>query len=166
MRIENTNYVNYLIELSQSGRKNAFFDLCEINLISVFTIIYRLTADYDLSRKLTINTFLEAWDKIKNYDYKISFVLWIKNIAIRHALENLNRLSTSSIDIEMTEDRLKNLENLIMNLDYERRIIFVLHDLEGYSYEEITELVGYDFLDEVKTKLIETRNYLINKLCK
>ncbi len=166
MKIENTNYVNYLIELSQNERKSAFFDLCEINLSSVFTIIYRLTADYDLSRKLTVTTFLKAWEKIKNYDYKIPFVLWIKNIAINLALENLNRIAGSSQEINLTEDRLKNLENLIMNLDYERRIIFVLHDLEGYSYEEVANFLNYDFVDEIKIKLIETRKYLINKICK
>ncbi|MDH7603652.1 MAG: sigma factor-like helix-turn-helix DNA-binding protein [Melioribacter sp.] len=166
MKVENTNYVNYLIELSQNGRKSAFIDLCEINLTNVFTIIYRLTAEYDLSKKLTVVTFLEAWEKIKNYDFKISFVLWIKNIAISHALENLNRLSISTQDINPTEDRLKNLENIIMNLDYERRIIFVLHDLEGYTYEEIANFLHSDFIDEIKTKLIEIRNYLINKICK
>jgi len=166
MKIENTNYVNYLIELSQNGRRSAFFDLCEINLSNVFTIIYRLTADNDLSKKLTVATFLEAWEKIKSYDYKIPFVLWIKNIAINLALDNLNRFSTSIVDVTLTEDRLKNLENLIMNLDYERRVIFVLHDLEGYTYEEITNFLRSDFIDEVKTKLIETRNYLINKICK
>lgn len=163
---ENTNYVNYLIELSQSGRKNAFFDLCEINLKNVFTTVYRLLADYELAKKATVQAFLDAWNNIKNYDYKISFVLWIKDFAVKAAISNLNRFKPASEDIKDFDDKVKKLENLIMNLDYNRRIIFVLHDMEGYKYEDIANYIGTDFIDEIKTILMETREYLINAVCK
>lgn len=165
--IENTNYVNYLIELSQSGRKSAFFDLCEINLKNVFTMVYRLTADYETSKKVVIKTFLKAWEELKSYDYKISFVLWLKNIAIKISLLDMGKLPRQKTDdFKYAESRTKKLEALIMNLDYERRVIFVLHDIEGYTYEEIAQYLGNDFIDEIKTKLIETREYLINEVCK
>ncbi|MEG8946237.1 sigma factor-like helix-turn-helix DNA-binding protein [Rosettibacter firmus] len=163
---ENTNYVNYLIELSQAGRKSAFFDLCEINLKNVFTVIYYLTLDYELSKKIAVKTFLQAWENIKYYDYKISFALWIKDIAIKFAIQHVNRLVIPNKEIELTDDKLKNLELLIMNLDYERRIIFILHDLEGYTYEEIANYLETDTIDDIKAKLIETRNYIISKICK
>lgn len=174
---ENTNYVNYLIELSQSGRKNAFFDLCEINLKNVFTTVYRLLADYELSKKVTLKALLDAWDKIRTYDYKIAFALWLKGFAVRAAISNLfdrlniNRNYERSNFNNYSQDE-KNLEHLIMNLDYYRRIIFVLHDLEGYNYEDIAKFLGLDpsnklgFIDEIKTILMETREYLINAVCK
>lgn len=163
---ENTNYVNYLIELSQVGRKSAFFDLCEINLKNIFTVIYYLTVDYELSKKIAVYTFLQAWDKIKYYDYSISFALWIKDIAIKLAIQHVNRLVIPNKEIEFTDDKLKNLELIIMNLDYERRIIFILHDLEGYTYEEIANYLETDSIDDIKIKLIETRNCIISKICK
>ncbi|MCX7798520.1 MAG: RNA polymerase sigma factor [Melioribacter sp.] len=163
---ENTNYVNYLIELSQSGRKSAFFDLCEITLKNVFTTIYRLVADYELSKKITKKTFLIAWENIKNYDNKISFLLWLKDIAINISLIEMPKLPPRKLDNSiLKENKIKKLEKLIMNLDYKRRIIFVLHDLEGYSYEEISKYLGNNFIDEIKTLIIETREYLIDEVC-
>ncbi len=166
LQSENTNYVNYLIELSQAGRKSAFFDLCEISLKSLFTTIYYLTADYELSKKIAVKTFVDAWERIKDYDFKISFALWLKNIAIKLSIQNIDRLVIPNQEIELTNNKLKNLEKLLLNLDYERRIIFVLHALEGYTYEEIANFLNYELIDEIKSKLIETRNFLIKKICK
>ncbi|MGK9368412.1 RNA polymerase sigma factor [Melioribacter sp. Ez-97] len=163
---ENTNYVNYLVELSQAGRKNAFFDLCEINLKSVFTTVYRLTADYNSARSVTVQAFLNAWEEIKEYDYKIPFALWIKQIAITTAIPKINKSSMIKLPDELPDDNKKKLETLIMNLDYFRRTIFVLHDLEGYDYGKIAEFLWYDNADEIVTALMETREYLIDAVCK
>jgi DNA-directed RNA polymerase specialized sigma24 family protein len=51
-----------------------------------------------------------------------------------------------------------------MALQIDERIIFVLHDLEGYSYKEIRNFFEELEIDEVKTKLINTREYLMSKI--
>ncbi len=165
-RSENTNYVNYLIELSQAGRKNAFFDLCEINLKNVFTTVYRLLADYNQARSITIETFISAWEEIKSYDYKIPFALWIKQIAINAAIPKINKASIIKLPDVLPDDSKKKLETLIMNLDYFRRTIFVLHDLEGYNYDQIAQFLWYDKTDEIVMTLMETREYLIEAVFK
>jgi DNA-directed RNA polymerase specialized sigma24 family protein len=49
---------------------------------------------------------------------------------------------------------LRLLEQLINSLPDEDRIIFVLHDIEGYDYSEIEKYLPDLSADELKTKLI------------
>jgi DNA-directed RNA polymerase specialized sigma24 family protein len=167
LKIGNTNYVNYLIETSKGGSKRAFFDLCEINLKNIFTISYRLLADYNSTKKITLDTFLGAWDNFKDYDSNVPFAIWIKNLAIRYSI---NKLRSTSFQIPAVKEKSnynsesEYLENLIMALQIDERIIFVLHDLEGYSYKEINCFFEGLEIDEIKTKLINTREYLMSKI--
>ena len=164
---ENTNYVSYLVERSQNGVRNAFFDLCEINLNNVFNLICRLMADYELAKKITLDVFYHAWETIKEFKSDTSYLLWIKDLAIKYSLFELNRdgLITYNKNIDKPdEDPHQYLEQLMMSLPDEDRVILVLHDIEGYTYEEInTYLTDYSH-DEIKSKLINTREYLLSKL--
>jgi RNA polymerase sigma-70 factor (ECF subfamily) len=164
---ENTNYISYLIDLAKSGRQRAFIDLAAINLKNVFTVSYRLLADYELAKKNTSKTFHHAWESIKTFDKEISFPIWIKSLAIQLCIEELSHQSLFSPDSKKHLTNLsesERLESLIISLPIIDRIIFVLHDLEGFSYREIKAYFDDLIVDEIKTKLIETRNYLMVNL--
>jgi RNA polymerase sigma-70 factor, ECF subfamily len=164
---ENTNYISYLIDLAQSGRPRAFIDLATINLKNVFTVSYRLLADYELAKKNTSKTFFYAWDSIKSFDKGISFPIWIKSLAIQFAIEELSGKVSykpeppKNLTIHPNVER---LESLITSLPVIERIIFVLHDLEGFSYREINAYLDDMIIDEIETTLIETRTTLMMNL--
>lgn len=167
MENENTNYVTYLIELAQTGRKNAFFYLCEINLKNVFTITYRLYPEYEKAQQLTLKTFLLSWDGIKSFNPQKSYVLWLKSIAIKAVIRELSKAGGSLNPIlskTLYAHEHERIENLIMNLPNEDRIIFVLHDLEGYGYDEIGDFLEELSPDEIKSKLLDIREHLMKNL--
>ena len=167
MKTENTNYVDYLIELSQNGRKRAFLDLCEINLKNIFTVAYRLSADYEAAKKITLKIFFYGWDNIKDYGSNLPFSLWVKNLTVLYAIRELRTLTVPKAPKKKRESctsEVEYLESLIMSLPFEERIIFVLHDLEGYTYPEIHDFINDFSVDEIKTKLINTREYLIGEV--
>lgn len=167
MENANTNYVTYLIELSQAGRKNAFFDLCEINLRGVFTIIYRIYPDIEKAKQITLKTFLIAWDSISSLNTKRPYLRWLKNLAVRTAIRELSKSGeplAPVLEKTIYANEHERVENLIINLPNFDRIIFVLHDLEGYDYEEIKEFLADMSTDEIKTKLIEIRERLMRNL--
>lgn len=167
MSSENTNYILYLVQLSKQGRQQAFFELSGINLNNVFTVSYRLLADIKAAKSFSVKTYLKAWEKIKLFDESESFAQWIKNISISLAIEELFRINDAGIDDYLKKRKtlgITNLEELIITLPVEDRIIFVLHDLERYSYREISSYFPEMIPDEIKTRLIKTREYLIGKL--
>lgn len=164
MSLENTQYVSYMVELAQQGRKNAFFDLCGINLRNIFTIVNRLLIDFELSKKVTIAIFLTAWDNIKLYNPKLSFALWMKDLAVKYSIRELEKRGELGISNKNIAASVLNIEHLITALPNEERLIFVLHDLEGYNYYEITSFLTHLSVDEVKTKLITTRENLMKQI--
>lgn len=167
MANDNTNYVSYLIELSQQGRRNAFFDLCEINLKNVFSLAYYLLADYNIAKQITLNVFFHSWDAIKEFNKNQSYLAWLKELAIKHSLFELNRkgLSNSFKKVEKTAiSELHQLQRLIFALPDEDRIIFVLHDMEGNDYSETKKYLPQLSEDEIKTKLINAREFIIDNL--
>ncbi|MCL4548532.1 MAG: hypothetical protein M1495_08190 [Bacteroidetes bacterium] len=167
MSTPNTNYIIYLIGLSKQGRQQAFIELSTINLKNVFAVSYRLLGDVEEAKSFSVKTFLRAWDKIKHFDESESFSHWIKNIAIRLAIEELFRIHDEKTRGEYKKKNtadLTDLEELIISLSVEDRVIFVLHDLEGYSYRGIGAYFPELMADEIKTRLFKTREYLIGKL--
>ncbi|MCX6174979.1 MAG: hypothetical protein NTZ27_09530 [Ignavibacteriales bacterium] len=167
MTVDNTNYVEYLIEHSKDGRKRSFIDLCEINLRNVYTISYRLLSNEDEAQKVTLHTFVKSWEKIKEYDGKIPFSIWMKNIAIGYSISMLNNRDENYAErkrpIKSSSEH-EFLESHILSLPQNDRIIIILHDIEGYSYKEIHNFFEDLEIDEIKSKLINTREYLINKI--
>jgi RNA polymerase sigma-70 factor (ECF subfamily) len=167
MSIENTTYLNYLIEISKTGRQRGFLDLCQITLPNVYTTILRLMNNLETAKTVTVKTYLTAWKEIKNFNEKIPLIIWLKNIAINLAMEELSVRHFVTQKETTTEENLSELEILeraIQNLPFEERIVFVLHDLEGYSFNEIKTFFPDSIIDELKTNLTNARNILIEKL--
>jgi|BarGraIncu00222A_1022003.scaffolds.fasta_scaffold03827_7 RNA polymerase sigma-70 factor (ECF subfamily) len=164
---ENTNYVTYLVNLAKTGRKRAYVELAEINVRNVFTISLRLYSDIEFAKKNSIRTLLKGWEKLSELKVEESFAIWIKKLAVRYAIDELLRSNLSIADEKKKNNIDKGdelLENLINNLPLEERIIFVLHDLEGFSYNEVNSFFSILVKDEIKSKLISTREYLMEQL--
>jgi RNA polymerase sigma-70 factor (ECF subfamily) len=167
LKEENTNYIKYLVDLAQSGRPRAFIELASINLNNIFTVSYRLIYDYKIAEEVTVKTLMRAWETIILFEPSDSFALWIKNIAVEYSVDELFQRGSRmeqrvrSSGTRSDEDR---LENLILKLPVEDRIIFILHDLEGFSYSEINPYFRDMIIDELKTIVIRTRNYLMENL--
>jgi len=164
---ENTNYVSYLVDLAKSGRKRAYVELVEINIPNVYSISYRLYSDIEFAKNNSIRTLLKGWEKLNELDAEESFAIWLKKLAVRYAIDEMLRSNLSSADENKVNNinyNLQFLERLINNLPFEERFIFVLHDLEGFSYEEVKLFFSSLRQDEIKSKLIRTREYLMEQL--
>lgn len=167
MSNNNTNYVSYLIELSQQGRRNAFFDLCEINLKSLYSFIYYITADAELANQISLNVFFHAWDSIKEFRITNSYLDWLKDFAIKHCLFEIKRkgLRTSFKPVEKTViSKLHQIERLIFALPDEERILFVFHDMNEMDYNAILKYMPNLTQDEIKTKIVIAREFILDNL--
>ena len=155
MEDANTNYVKYLVELSQKGRKNSFIELCNFNLLNVYALSLRLLASKKLAHELSRKIFLSAWENIIHFREEIPFPDWLKAISVYTILEEIRtKKIKNSLGILSTEDEPNSeyiIDNMIFKLPERERIIFVLHELEGYSPQEIADFLG----DISKTSIME-----------
>ncbi len=141
-----SKYIVNLIASAQKGNKNSFLQLVELNLGNIYLLSLRLLNNQKMAAEITGEIFNHTWQNLKQIRSDTSFTAWLHGIAIYKNLElfrnskhkNKNQNSPGTTP---TDQRNKKLENLINGLEDEERIAFVLHDIEGYKYGEVSDLM-------------------------
>lgn len=106
------------------------------------------------------NSFINDYRKAKREPIKVDYEL------IQHFYENVksDRAQTNNLDKEYYNSLLDDeLTTAIDKLPTKMREVFLLCDLEGYSYEEIADLVGCP-IGTVRSRLHRARHLLQENL--
>jgi RNA polymerase sigma factor (sigma-70 family) len=138
------------------GDRNAFNLLYREHLGGVFAVCFRMLADQEEARELTQQTIVAVWEKLGTFRGESPLSAWIRKIAVRTVLDHLrgrNRLTDRvrfdsehaerGVDAGMASpDDHVDLGRAIARLPREARVVLVLHDIEGYTHEEIAAMTG------------------------
>ncbi len=163
-----------LIERAQRGDAGAFARLYRDNVERIYAVCLRMSGDSERAERLTQDAFVRAWRALPSYRGEARFSTWLHRIAVNVVLEdhrsrsrrNLRHEAAASqsppVVAEDTEARL-DLERAIADLPAGARMMVVLHDIEGYRYEEIAELTGVA-LGTVKSQIHRGRRLLRESL--
>jgi len=148
----------------------------------VFNLIRRLLQSPEEARDVTQEVFVSVFEKIESYRGDASIATWIYRIATNHAKNRIKYLSrrkdkqsesleamlvppsesrlSASIprpDVAVARERIARLVDAALGeLDEEQRIVVVLRDVEGQSYEDIADITGLN-LGTVKSRLHRAR---------
>lgn len=161
-------FIKLLIHSAQRGRKNAFIDLCEMNMKNIFTLCVRLLADKRLSKQISIEIFTQAWENIRFVRDDSTFDAWLKGIAVYTILDEIRTRertkefeNSSASDEDEAVETENQLESLIIALPENERVTYILHDIEGYSYSEISDFLHEMSEEEIQSSVKQTRRKLI-----
>lgn len=143
----------------------------------VFSVCLRMTGNYYEAEDLLQETFLRAFRKIAGFRGESSLRTWIHRIAVNVVIESLRRrhpdfqlpeietaetvpggLPALHWGVDLTVERLR-LERAIAGLPPGYRAVLVLHDVEGYSHEEIAQFLGSQ-IGTSKSQLHKARRIL------
>jgi len=138
-------FVRSLIQNAKQGNNAAIEQLFQMNLGKIYAFALRLTANKPLAESITKQTFIEAWKKITLVRPDASFLKWLNAITVYNTIDSLRtqkqdakKAKSETKDLEIKDD----LDIYILNLPEQERMIFVLNKLEGYTIEEISDLMG------------------------
>jgi RNA polymerase sigma-70 factor (ECF subfamily) len=177
---------------AQRGEAAAFEQLYLEHHRRVFNLCYRMVNDWSRAEELTQDTFLQVYRKLESFRFESAFSTWIHRIAVNMVLMHLrqNRALTHEVAFETSiaddgestftyesigrsDERLEHildrvaLEDAISRLPEGYRVIFLLHDVEGYEHHEIAELLGCS-IGNTKSQLhkarLKIRRYLQGNL--
>lgn len=139
-----------------AGDPGAERELYDAHVDRVFRLAYRMTGERDRAEDCTQETFIKVFDNLHTFQYRSSLATWITSIAVSVTLNSLRktkRLQTRELpwddapEITGTEYRAEpdlkvRLTRAIDELPQGYRAVFVMHDVEGYTHEEIGVALG------------------------
>ena len=148
---------------AQAGDHHAFAQLYTLHKRRIYSLCLRMVGNVAEAEDLTQEAFLQLHRKIATFRGDSAFSTWLHRLAINVVLMHLRKkgLSVISLDEAMEPtpeegpgrsfgapdlslagsiDRLA-LERAISDLPAGYRLIFVLHDIEGYEHNEIAAML-------------------------
>jgi len=145
-----------LVQDAQGGDLAAFERLYRDNERRVFALCMRLSSDPALAEELTQEVFIRAWRKLGSFRGHSAFSSWLYpltvNVALTERRSRRRRLArvVPTDDVTTLEPSTAapspetgfDLEKAMTRLPPGARRVFVLHDVEGRTHEEIASLLG------------------------
>lgn len=177
-----------LIAGFKDGDHSAFQELVLKYEQRVYNHCLRMIGDEVESYDLTQEVFLKVFRKIKNYEHTYSFYTWLYRITVNCCIDFLRRkrrhiqsvsLSSSALDDGAEQGKEQDvpdttfvpdtamlnreldevLQGAIGQLSEKLRSIIILKEVEGFSYEEIADVLGCS-RGTVKSRLFRARERL------
>lgn len=147
--------------------------LYETQVDRVYRLAYRMTGDESMAEEYTQETFIRAFDRLGGFEGRSALSTWIHSIAVSVVLTGLRKVKRirnrekelTDVTMATTEARgtdvaLKiRLHDAIDRLNDELRLVFVMHDVEGYKHEEIAEVLDVP-VGTTKSRLSRARKAL------
>lgn len=148
---------------AQAGDNEAFAVLYSLHKRRIYSLCLRMVGNIAEAEDLTQEAFLQLHRKISTFRGDSAFSTWLHRLAVNIVLMQLRRkgLNLISLDEAMEPvpeespgrsfgardltlsgaiDRLA-LERAVASLPAGYRLIFILHDVEGYEHNEIASML-------------------------
>lgn len=142
-----------------TGDRRAFERIYRTHVDRVFSVCVRMVGDRGKAEELTQDVFVRAWEKLGTFRGDAQFGTWLHRLAVnvvlndretegrrrqRHddGIEDLDSIATGDVRPLPVPGLSLDLEAAIAALPPGARKVFVLHDVEGYTHEEIGEMLG------------------------
>jgi RNA polymerase sigma-70 factor, ECF subfamily len=177
-----------VVQASLDGDTRAFGELVHRYDQRLLNFVYRTIGDRERAQDLVQETFVRVYRHLHRFDQSKKFSTWIYTIASNLAKNELRNRSRNPLvlfqtlkknwdadhrpleweDTQYKPDDLfrkrhlrAKVEEAVSHLPEHHRIVFVLREMEGKTYEEIADITGCN-LGTVKSRLNRARNNFAN----
>ncbi|KJF27839.1 RNA polymerase subunit sigma-24 [Clostridium aceticum] len=172
-----------LIEKARRGDIESFELLIEAYQKKAFNIAYRILGNLEDANDVTQEALVKVYRSIHNFKGNSSFSTWlysiVNNVCIDFIRKNKkakllyidgqqeqgaytkelpDEMNTPECLFEKNEVK-RMVHDAINQLNYEQRTIIVLRDIQGFSYQQIAEMLEIS-VGTVKSRINRGRNHL------
>ncbi len=136
-----------------AGDAEAFERVYRSHVARVHSLCIRMLGDRAEAEEATQDVFVRLWDKMQLYRGESAFSTWLHRLAVNVVLSRRksdgtqrDRFTNGDV-LELVAQRAApagigmDLESAIAALPPGARRVFVLHDVEGFTHEEISGLL-------------------------
>jgi len=175
-----------LIERASQGDTQAFDQLLSEHEKRMYGICLRMCRNQEDAQDCLQESMLRIFRAITSFKGQSSFSTWVYRITMNACIDELRRRKNAqqvSVDTLMEEgwmpvdpgetpeehavsvDQQAELSRLIRQLPEDMRAAVVLRDIQGYTYEEISEILDTN-VGTVKSRISRGRERLREKILK
>ncbi|MCK5724659.1 MAG: sigma-70 family RNA polymerase sigma factor [Gammaproteobacteria bacterium] len=181
-----------LVKAFQAGDKTAFDALVLRHKDKLFNLCYWFLGDRQEANDSAQDVFIKVFRSIKKFRFESAFSTWLYRIAAntcknrlkssdfrqkkkmvrldnpgkiedgQYAAEIHDKTPSPMVELEKKE-RMMLIQKAIASLPTDQSTVVVLRDIEGLSYEEVSNITGLNF-GTVKSRLSRARQQLRKKL--
>jgi RNA polymerase sigma-70 factor, ECF subfamily len=170
------NLTDSIIARAKSGDKEAFGLIFEEHHRFIYKFVYGMIGSHELAEELTQETFLGAFKGISSMRGEAALKTWLCSIAKNNVFQSFRskRIEVEKSDAEfetlnvsdvknpqpdarfLTKELKGEIEIALGKLNHDRRMIFVLKEMQQLSYSEISEITGSS-ISKLKTDLFRAK---------
>jgi RNA polymerase sigma-70 factor (ECF subfamily) len=139
-----------------AGDQQAERELYNANVDRVYRLVYRMVGDRELAADYTQDTFIRTFDRLASFRGEAALSTWITAIAISvvyNGQRKVRRLRSREVELAHAEpvatterpadpELQRKLKAAIDALPEGYRTVFLMHDVEGFTHEEIGTALG------------------------
>ncbi|MCX7705291.1 MAG: sigma-70 family RNA polymerase sigma factor [bacterium] len=180
---------NELIERAKNRDNAAFEELVRRNQAKIYNLGLKLLGNKEDAADLLQETFINAYYALPKFEGKSAFSTWLYRIATNNAFMKMRKKKIPLVRFETEKNdsdqqqvtfnipdwsndpraHLKNeelkmlIEKSVDALPGKYKTIFILHDIEGFSTEEISRMLNLS-ISAVKSRVHRSRMFLRDRL--
>jgi RNA polymerase sigma-70 factor (ECF subfamily) len=151
----NQPHITNLLDRCRKSDKNAQLEIYKSYYRAMYNAAHRILKDEFEAEDIMQEAFLTAFTKLHMYKAEVAFGAWLKRIVINKSLTQLkknNRYNEVKMEVIVNDDAVeetidysglqasKVMESL-NSLKENYRVILTLNLIEGFDYEEISEIL-------------------------
>ena len=155
---------------------------------AMYNFAYRLTFDEDMAKDLLQDTYFKAFKFIESFQVGTNAKAWLfrilknsfinefrkkskepakidyQDVETYYNSDDVNEVITSDLRVEVLQGMIGDeVSNALNALAVDFRIVIILCDLEGFSYEEMSKILDIP-IGTVRSRLHRARGLLRDKL--
>ena len=143
------------VRRARQGDVDAFEIVYRAHATRIYALCRRMVGDDAQARDLVQDVFVRAWERLVTFREQSAFGTWLHRLGVNVVLEHLRSrkrddarhtdaddfLAGPGSPADRIETRL-DLDAALARLPNGARTVFLLHDIEGYSHDEIAQMTG------------------------
>jgi RNA polymerase sigma factor (sigma-70 family) len=174
--------IESLIVLCKQSNQLAQFEIYNRYSKAMYNVACRIVKDEHFAQDIMQEGFLKAFTKINDYKQQVEFGAWLKRIIVNYSIDfykknnrinygdfekNLSKIEDSHEklidDFDFNNLKVKQILEAINSLKENYRMVLTLFFIEGYDYEEISEILNINYAN-CRTTLSRAKESLRHKL--
>ncbi len=170
-----------LLQLCKKGDRAAQLEIYNRYYKAMYNTAYRIVKDGYEAEDVMQESFLNAFTKLDTFSGKVAFGAWLKRIVINNSIyhykkkQQKDEVSIEDVlykvedkevvvsDNEFTSLQAQKVLQTMKTLKDNYRISLTLHLVEGYDYEEISEIMNISYAN-CRTTISRAKESLRRKL--